>query len=342
MADVRHATEGQAILDLGSEDGGSPRSTVIDPTAAVTHGTTSAGPVPTRTRAPRAEEPEPKGDTERSVGDAPRGSAAAASDAASLSGDTAEGVAGAEGLAPVAEVPLRPDEERPSSARSAEPVATAKGVSQVAGEPALDSLDVGAASGGAVPADLHVALAQVERAARDWGIRSDLMEGRFVSALIAAIRAVGEVSEGAKAEFREIAHKGQEIARTEYQQAHELAQAANTALAQARTAQVLAQAEKESLVVRMIKETLPLFAENMRNVLVLREQRWNRDRLRRRYALVGIVVLGIFVAGYGLRAWADQGEVGFADRCLSQPIASHGQVYCDMTALIGAARQAGQ
>jgi hypothetical protein len=342
MADVRHAPEGQAILDLGSEDGGSPRPATVDPRAAGTDGTTSAGPVPTRTQAPRAEEPEPKGDTERSVGDAPRGSAAAASDAAPLSGDAAEGVAGVEGLAPVAEATLPPSEERASGAGSAAPAAAVKGVSQVAAEPSLDPLDVGAASGGAVPGDLHVALAQVERAARDWGIRADLMEGRFVSALMAAIRAVGEVSEGAKAEFREIARKGQEIARTEYQQAHELAQAANTALAQARTAQVLAQAEKESLVARMIKETLPLFAENLRNVLVLREQRWNRDRLRRRYALVGIVVLGIFLAGYGLRAWADQGDVGFAERCLSQPITTRGHVYCDMTALTAAAKQAGQ
>ena len=217
-----------------------------------------------------------------------------------------------------------------------------KGVSQVAGEAPLDPLDVGAAGGGAVPADLDAALAQVERAARDWGIRSDLMEGRFVTALIAAIRAVGEVSEGAKAEFREIARKGQNIAQTEYQQARELAQAANTALAQARMAQVLAQAEKESLVARMIKETLPLFAENMRNVLVLREQRWNRDRLRHRYALTGIVVLGIFLAGYCLRAWADQSDVDFAEGCLSRPIVSHGHVYCDMTALAGAVRQAGQ
>jgi multidrug efflux pump subunit AcrA (membrane-fusion protein) len=199
-----------------------------------------------------------------------------------------------------------------------------------------------ATSGGPLPADLDAALAQVERAARDWGIRSDLMEGRFVSALMAAIRAAGEVNEGAKAEFREIARKGQEIARTEYQQARELAQATNTALAQARTAQVLAQTEKESLVARMIKETLPLFAENMRNVLVLREQRWNRDRLRRRYVLAGIVVLGIFLAGYGLRAWADKGDVDFAERCLSGPVATRGHVYCDMTALAAAVGQAGQ
>ena len=205
-----------------------------------------------------------------------------------------------------------------------------------------DPLDVGAAKVGVVPADLDVALAQVERAARDWGIRSDLMEGRFVSALMAAIRAVGEISEGAKAEFREIARKGQEIARTEYQHARELAQAANTALALARTAKVLAQTEKESLVARMIGETLPLFAENMRSVLVLREQRWNRDRLRRRYALTGVVVLGIFLAGYGLRAWADQADVDFAQGCLSDPVASRGHVYCDMTALVAAVRQAGQ
>ena len=72
MADVRHAPEGQAIMDLGSEDSGSPRSTVVDPRAAGTNGTTSARPTPTQTQAPRAEEPEPKGDTEGTDGNAPR------------------------------------------------------------------------------------------------------------------------------------------------------------------------------------------------------------------------------------------------------------------------------
>ena len=98
---------------------------------AGTKGTTSAGPAPTRTRRRQAGSPEPKGDTEGADGDAPRRSAAAAGDEARLAGNAAEGAAGAEGLAPVAEVPLPPSEERASGAACTEQAAVATEVSQV-------------------------------------------------------------------------------------------------------------------------------------------------------------------------------------------------------------------
>ena len=167
-------------------------------------------------------------------------------------------------------------------------------------------------------------------------MRPELMEGRFVSALMVAVREVGRVSQVAQAEFRDLFRAGQRTAEAEYQQARELAGAVNAALAQARSVQLFLQADQETLVARMIQETLPLFAKNLKDVMVIREQRWNRDRARRRYALAGVVALGVFLAGYGLRAWSDWREAGFAELCLEHSVTSQGHVFCDVTALADA------
>jgi hypothetical protein len=183
---------------------------------------------------------------------------------------------------------------------------------------------------------LEAALAEVGTAAREWGIRPDLMEGRFVSALMVAVREVGRVSQVAQAEMRDLFRRGQQTAEAEYQQARELSRAADAALAQARSVQLFLQADQENLVARMIKETLPLFAQNLKDVMVIREQRWNRDQSLRRYALGGAVLLSVFLAGYGLRTWADWGETGFAKRCLAHPLSSQNHVFCDVTTLAAA------
>ena len=50
--------------------------------------------------------------------------------------------------------------------------------------------------------DFAMVLRRVQDAAREWGIRPDLMEGKFVSALMAAVEWSGRVSQSAQVEFR--------------------------------------------------------------------------------------------------------------------------------------------
>ncbi len=185
--------------------------------------------------------------------------------------------------------------------------------------------------------DLEAALVAVGRAAREWGLRPKDMEGRFVSALMVAIRSVGEVSRAAQAEHRDLIRHGEATARAERDRARELARAAEAALGQARSAIVFAQAEQERVVAMMVEKTLPLFAKNLRDVMVIREQRWNRDQTRRRYAVGASAGLAIFLCGYGLCVWSDWTRTSFAEACLAHPIGSHDRVYCDVTALAGSA-----
>src|SRR5258708_33657734 len=50
-------------------------------------------------------------------------------------------------------------------------------------------------------------LRQVEEAAREWGVRPDQLEGRFVSALMAAIGWSGRVSAAAQEEFNALVRR---------------------------------------------------------------------------------------------------------------------------------------
>jgi hypothetical protein len=55
-------------------------------------------------------------------------------------------------------------------------------------------------------------------------------------------------------------------------------------LAQARAAQYHLHLSEQTLVSRLVNDTLPLFAQHMKEALVIRERRWNRDKGRQRMA----------------------------------------------------------
>ena len=180
--------------------------------------------------------------------------------------------------------------------------------------------------------DLPAALRRVEEAARDWGVRPDAMEGRFVSALMSAISQLGRVSEAAQGEFQRLFQKAQAIAEIELERAKEITKASNLSLHQARTAFLGLQVERETTVARMIDETLPMFAERLQGALVIREKLWAEDQRRRRYAMVALVTLGIFLGGYVLRAWQDGGPLdAFGQWCLTHQQQSQGHAFCDVT-----------
>jgi hypothetical protein len=104
-------------------------------------------------------------------------------------------------------------------------------------------------------------------------------------------------------------------------------------LRQARTALISLEVEQENLTVKMIKETLPLFAERLKDALVIRERRWNDDVKRRRFATAGLVALGLVSGGYGAHVWQSwDATSGFA-WCLWNQLQASGHAYCDLTSL---------
>jgi hypothetical protein len=168
----------------------------------------------------------------------------------------------------------------------------------------------------------------IREAAAEWGVRWNEPEGRFISALVGAMDMVGELSASAQRVLAETTREGRIAAEVDLRKAKEIHKAAQLALTQIRNIELAAKAEHETIALQMIDRTMPLFTERLEKVLVVREQRWNKDVARRRYATAGAVVLAIFLGGFGLSRWETHDMVARMETCLLHPLQAGGHSYC--------------
>jgi hypothetical protein len=170
------------------------------------------------------------------------------------------------------------------------------------------------------------------------GIEADGPLGLWLEGQAQALNGLADVLDGQAGRFNEIIGRIEEGAVREMEKIAALAaladktlQKGDLALRQARNAQINLEVAHEQAVQRMIKETLPMFARNLKEALVIREQRWNRDAAWRRYAGAAAVALVILVLGYSLRTWAEPDQNRALDWCLAHLLQGSGHVYCDIT-----------
>ena len=204
------------------------------------------------------------------------------------------------------------------------------------GSDRVASLPADPGSGPAVDAaawanEFEQLVANVEAAAEEWGVEPDGVEGRFVSALLGTTRWLGRLCVAAQTRAEAVVRENREAAERELAQAREIRRAAEVSLKQARTALISLEVEKENLTVKMIKETLPLFAERLKDALVIRERRWNDDVKRRRFATAGLVALGLVSGGYGVHVWQVWDATSGFEWCLWNQLQANGHTYCDLT-----------
>lgn len=174
-------------------------------------------------------------------------------------------------------------------------------------------------------------VAEVKAAAEEWGVKPDTVEGRFVSALLGTTRWLGPLCVAAQARAEAVVRENREATERELAQAREIKHAAEVSLRQARTALISLEVEQENLTVKMIKETLPLFAERLKDALVIRERRWNEDVKRRRFATAGLVALGLVSGGHGVHVWQVWDATSGFEWCLWNQLQANGHAYCDLT-----------
>jgi len=156
---------------------------------------------------------------------------------------------------------------------------------------------------------------------------------------VTATGSLGRLCVAALAGFEGLARENREAVKQELVAAKEITRAAKAGLTQADVMLTVVQVEKENLVAKMIKETLPLFADRLKEALIIREKRWNDDVKRRRFAMAGAVTLALVSAAYGVRAWQDSAVTAAFYRCLAQPLHASGHFYCDVTAFFATQNQ---
>ena len=195
-------------------------------------------------------------------------------------------------------------------------------------EQARDEADARARPPTAWEEEFERRCAEVREAAEEWAVRWNEPEGRLISALLGAIGKLADLGQGAQGVMERIARDGKAAAAADRDSARLLREQAEIELLQVRTLKAALVVEHENVTLRMIKETLPLFANKLQGALVIREREWNRRVERRRFAVAGVTVLAIFLGGMGLQMWFDSDRVGAFDRCLAQSFVSGGRAYC--------------
>jgi hypothetical protein len=200
-----------------------------------------------------------------------------------------------------------------------------------------------------VVAQLKATVEHLTAAGRAEGIEPDGPLGRWLEAQAQSLSTLADLLEEQSAKIDETLSRIASAAGEETEQlrvaiaaAKETTSQADRALQLARNLQIGAITEQENVTIRMIDQTLPLFVERLQKVLVIREQRWNSDVRRRRYAAAGALVLTVFLAGFGLSWWQDSDRVAAMDQCLAHPLQASGHYYCSIDTLFGSSASAGK
>jgi len=178
---------------------------------------------------------------------------------------------------------------------------------------------------------------EVRAAADEWAVRWNEPEGRFISAMLGMMQAQSKLVMSAQASLQATMRLGRDHAEQEFRAARKLKESVEVLTAQTRNVRLLAVVQQENAVQRMIKETLPMFAESLKGALVIREARWNRRKARLGFAFSGIAFLAVFCAGYGLAIWSNRDRLAVYDRCLASTVpSSDGHVYCQFDTAMAA------
>lgn len=175
--------------------------------------------------------------------------------------------------------------------------------------------------GGVTAHDLDWHIKEAQEAARDWGVQVDAVEGRFISALLAAIAASGQMNKATIEEVRRIVAEAKAAGDIEVGRLRILFAAGEKAIAIGRQAAETAIAagqraeqEFERSVAQIAKELSTRLVESNQQWLVLKQTSRNRQDAWRLALIVAVVAVGVFVGGYVARAYQDDLAVsGFYD-----------------------------
>jgi hypothetical protein len=169
---------------------------------------------------------------------------------------------------------------------------------------------------------------EVRAAAEEWAIRWNEPEGRFISAMLGLMQTQSRLVMSAQASLHTTIQLGRDQAERELGAARKLKESVKALSAQTRNVHLLSIVEQETLVQRMMQETLPLFAKSLKGALVIRESAWNRAQQSKRYGLAGSIFLFVFIAGYALSAWSRHDTVSAMDSCVRTMVQANGHTYC--------------
>src|SRR5208283_1640040 len=186
------------------------------------------------------------------------------------------------------------------------------------------------------PRDLELKdhIREVERAAADWGVHVDALEGRFVGALLAAIRESGRTNLAVLGDIEALLERARATGEGELRRIGLMIEASQQTLSLAQEAAETSAASGEraervfnASVAKIAKELSVKLLDECQQWLVLKQTQHNRRDARRLAVGVAAAALAVFVAGYSTAGWrqdketdAERAVAGAVERCWKKPV----------------------
>jgi hypothetical protein len=170
--------------------------------------------------------------------------------------------------------------------------------------------------------ELEAHVQAVEKAARDWGVSADQLEGKFVAALLGAISAVGRSNIATIGDLGKILEGTREAGEAELRRlrllldgGHQVLELAHEATKIAARAEEQTQFEYDQSIQRVARTMATALLSETSGWLILKQTNYNRGMAMRFAAIAGATMLFIAWSGYQVRAWEDGPTMDAAGRC---------------------------
>jgi len=192
------------------------------------------------------------------------------------------------------------------------------------------------------PPDLELKdhIREVEKAAADWGVHVDALEGRFIGALLAAIRESGRTNLAVLGDIEALLERARATGEGELRRIGLMIEASQQTLSMAQQAAETSAASGEraeraervfnASVAKIAKDLSVKLLDECQQWLVLKQTQHNRRDARRLAVGVGAAAIAVFVGGYAMAGWrqdketeAEQAVVAAVERCWKKPVTLH-------------------
>ncbi len=151
--------------------------------------------------------------------------------------------------------------------------------------------------------ELEQVVQQTEIAARDWGVRPDHLEGRFVSALLGCLTWLGRIMQATVADLKASGQDARAAAAAELETLRNASKAALRVLQQAETALASSDVQRQMAVEKFVETIAPQIVKVVGSAVVIRERRYNWTVHWGRAAGIATVAGGLLFGGYVWGSW---------------------------------------
>ena len=183
--------------------------------------------------------------------------------------------------------------------------------------------------------ELRAAAEDMEEAAWREGIRPSGPLGVWVQAARCTLVKLADIIEHQSDAVTDTVANAKVLAEAEVAKLREARLAAEIALKQAETSLRTLEIKKATLTSEMVQVIAPGLRDELKQAVVIKERRHNRNVEWGRALATGALVLGLVAGGYALGVWDDSGVNAAVSRCELHPVPDgQGGRYCRLDELL--------